>query len=336
MGRDRELEQRIQGLEWQEFERLVYDLVHAEHPEAYRQTPPDCGADVVVPDSGGGGPAVFQVKHYPRSKAAVRKCEDSLRAALNLRPASITFVFSHDLSAKRRRTLEMALVEPFPHIEVRFWTLSKLRALLNKHPTVRDDHFAGTVAGTPTDIEALARAVNMQTRIDRLFSMGAAAGEDDPNFSYEIFYSEGHPPPPLMQEPAVRIDLQRDGRYLRLAAHRRAGRPGVTGVWCFTDDDAGAAAKYEALRAVSRGDHEVAVESGIETKLTTPQSVSRRRCRLSHQSSAGKRAFASHPDREYHSRSSPTEINASSATSPSIRSHRSTGSTAAISDWTGL
>jgi hypothetical protein len=116
----------------------------------------------------------------------------------------------------------------------------------------------------------LARAVNTQTRIDRLFSVAAAAGDDDPNFSYDISYGGGHPPRPLSQEPAVRINLERDGHYLRLAAHRRAGSPGVTGVWYFTDDDAGAIAKHEALRAVGRGDYEVAVESGIEVKLTTP------------------------------------------------------------------
>lgn len=139
MGRHREIEQRIRGLEWPEFERLVYDLIHAEQPAAVRPRPPDSGADVLVPASEGEAPAVFQVKHFI-GRVDWSRCEESLSAARALEPSRVTFVFSRDLTARELRTFQRKLVEPHDDLGVDLWTLSKLRALLEAHTHVRDSH----------------------------------------------------------------------------------------------------------------------------------------------------------------------------------------------------
>jgi hypothetical protein len=61
---NRETELRIAGLEWQEFEQLVFDLAFAQHPGAVKTTPPDLGADTLVFDDGEHGRHVFQAKNY--------------------------------------------------------------------------------------------------------------------------------------------------------------------------------------------------------------------------------------------------------------------------------
>ena len=268
MGRRRELEQRIQGLEWQEFERLVYDLIHAERPDAMRLKPPDSGVDVLVPAAGGIAPAAFQIKHYT-GRMNWKKCEQSLTAALALRPSSVTFVFPQDLSASQLATFDRRLAAAHHGVAVRCWTLSKLCALLDKYPGVRDSHF-GLDVRSRSSLEWLTRALTDQTRIERLLNVAATIGEDDPNFRYEVQVSEMRLPAQLDDESHLTIDLQRDEQHLRLTAKPRHELDGPIAEWAFADDESGAAARHQALREVARGQAEVVVESGVTYRFRHP------------------------------------------------------------------
>lgn len=135
------MELRIAALDPHQFERLVYDLVLVEHPNAIRPRSPDGGADILVPAWRDERALVWQAKHHT-SRIAWDKCEASLATALDrYDPENVTFVFSTDLTQKDLKDFETRLGDR--PVRVELWTLSTLRARLQASPHVYNTYFPG-------------------------------------------------------------------------------------------------------------------------------------------------------------------------------------------------
>jgi hypothetical protein len=139
MSTESELELRIAALDPQQFERLVYDLVRVEHPNAIHPRPPDSGADVFVAGTPDRRALVWQAKRYTR-QISWSKCKISLVAAMaGYDPEIVTFVFPRDLSASELKTFHSRLVADRARVDL--WTLSSLRARLQAVPSLRSRYF---------------------------------------------------------------------------------------------------------------------------------------------------------------------------------------------------
>jgi TIR domain/Histidine-specific methyltransferase, SAM-dependent len=144
MSTESELELRIAALDPHQFERLVYDLVLVEHPNAIRPRVPDGGADVLVPAWRDERALVWQAKHHT-SRIAWGKCEASLAVALDrYDPENVTFVFPTDLTQKDLEVFASRLGDR--PVRVELWTLSTLRARLQASPHVYNTYFPETRA----------------------------------------------------------------------------------------------------------------------------------------------------------------------------------------------
>lgn len=164
MSLNRETELRIAGLEWQEFEQLVFDLAFAEHPGAVKTIPPDLGADTLVFDDGEHGRDVFQAKNY-RERIRWDACVESLDASLAYSPARVTFVFPRDLTGSETKTFDKKLRQRHEGVAIDLWSLSTLRALLDKHPHVL---VGGLPANLSRVLDSLQPKALSANAIDRL------------------------------------------------------------------------------------------------------------------------------------------------------------------------
>jgi hypothetical protein len=77
-----ELELRVAALDAKQFERLVFDLVHDEFPEAKALRAPDMGADTLALASEGQPPRVWQANHFnaePKWTDFARSLQDAIK-----------------------------------------------------------------------------------------------------------------------------------------------------------------------------------------------------------------------------------------------------------------
>lgn len=266
MSTESELELKIQALDHEQFERLVFDLVEAENPDANRLRPPDAGADTLVLGSGSQATSVWQAKHYTRT-IAWTECERSLLDALDrYAPRTLTFVFAKDLTEGQLKSFEMRLraVGALRGAEVSYWGLSNVRTRLQRHPRIRinylghDQQVLLDIAAGKVSPDPLVRAMNVEEEL------GAA----DPGFEYEVELTRRElPEPELTAGDTVSMTFKDGQRTLRVGMRRRKEADGPAAVWGFTDDQRGEDARHAAMLATARGEPEVAIESGFVVAL---------------------------------------------------------------------
>ncbi len=240
---------------------MLYDLIEAEHPDAIRPAAPDAGADVVLwrfpPASGAPGRTeIFQAKHYPKT-IDWDECVTSLKSALGYEPERITFVFSRDLSSKPLKTFKRRLVDPYPQVKVEVWTLSKLRAVLQRHRALRV-RYCGPDQQTLMELLVEQKAPDL---LDRL--LDTARNATDPDFRYTAIVGESAALTPSA-EVWVTLEYQSGDRCLRVLAERTGNsEDAVVAAWGFAHDEEGEGARHEALLAVAGGDEQVVIERGM-------------------------------------------------------------------------
>jgi hypothetical protein len=261
MSAGKELELRIAGLEWQEFERLIFDLVVADEPRAVKPKPPDSGADVLVPATADGRAVVYQVKHYP-NRINWDQCEGSMKAALSFKPERVVFVFPKDLQATEHKTFERRLVKPNPGVEVRSWTLSTIRDRLQRDTEVRIRYFGQDQAAL---LESFVQTTKDESAIDRAFRLEEDFGAEDADFDYTVELGRKLPKaePAVDSGAFVTVEYQRGEQRLRLTAEPRDKNQPPSALWQFHDDEEGQEARLKAMREVGRGDEEVEITTGF-------------------------------------------------------------------------
>jgi hypothetical protein len=267
MSVESELELRIAALDWTQFERLVFDLVLDENPDAVRPRPPDEGADTLVLANEGEPARVWQAKRFTGS-IRWEQCEESLRTAIaSYKPQSVTFVFPKDLTAAQLRSFETRLrtIGAAAGVSVDHWGVSVLRNRLQRNAHVRIRYFGydrqtmmDVAAGRLASADPITQAMNLEE----------AFGADDPGFEYEVELLRGPMPEPrIVAGSSVTIMLREGPRTLRLAVRAREDDSGPVAVWSFDEGERGEAARNAAMLATARGDEEVAIESGFVVQL---------------------------------------------------------------------
>lgn len=262
-----DLERRIQTLDPKAFERLVFDLVLAEHANANALAAPDGGADVLVPAGGGRRARIWQAKrHVPRIKFA--ECEKSLKTAMAIHdPEAVVFVFAKDLTASEARAFEARLRKPGADadVAVSYCGLSALRARVQDNPKLRVRHLS---YDEQTVLDIFASQRSGASAVERTFGLRDFLGAEDPAYEYTIELQTTEFEPRFRPTDRVTLVASDGAQHLRLAANPRSPNAGPVLTWRFTDDEEGQLARERALLAVARGDEEVAVETGFIADLT--------------------------------------------------------------------
>lgn len=266
MSVESELELRIAALDSIQFERLVFDLVLEENPDAVRLRPPDEGADTLVLANEGEPARVWQAKRFT-GRIRWDQCEESLRSAIaGYEPLSVTFVFPKDLTAAQLRSFDsLRAVGEAAGVSVDHWGVSVLRNRLQRNAHIRIRYF-GYDSQTMMDVAAgrLASA----DPITQAMNLEEAFGTDDPGFEYEVELLRGPmPEPTIVAGSSVTILLRNGPRTLRLAVRAREDDSGPVAVWSFAEDERGDAARAAAMLATARGDEEITIESGLVVRL---------------------------------------------------------------------
>ena len=259
MSLNRETELRIAGLEWQEFEQLVFDLAFAEHPGAVKTTPPDLGADTLVFDDGEHGRHVFQAKNY-RERIRWDACVESLDTSLAYGPARVTFVFPKDLNGNEMKSFDRKLLQRHEGVAVHLWSLSTLRALLDKHRHVL---VGGLPANLSRVLDSLQPEASSANAIDRLLDQ--VGDLDDPDFQYAVTSGHGREAPPItpQRDSFISIRAVREQTQMNVLIEPREGVDEPIVGWRFRDDESGHRARMDALRDAGCGEEEVTIQDGI-------------------------------------------------------------------------
>jgi hypothetical protein len=180
-----ELELRIAAFDPAQFERLVYDIVLEENPDAVKLAAPELGADMLVLASDGQPPRVWQAKRFT-GRPNWRQCEKSLRDAIaGYGPQRVTFVFARDLTGPQLKTFEARLVAigAAAGVKVDHWGLSAVRSHLQRSSFLQVRYF-GHDQETMLDITARRRI--HADPVLQAFNVRDAFGLDDPDFEFSV------------------------------------------------------------------------------------------------------------------------------------------------------
>lgn len=273
MDERRRLERDIAALSWQEFQRLIHDLVKKEVPNALPLDPPDGGADTLIPRDGDRVKEVVQAKHYARpSRIKWSECRSSLEAALESHePERITFAFSRNFTAKEERDFREKLVDPFPHVDVRVWTLDEIIDRLDRHPDLKKRYFGREHEET---LDSILRAIEHGNKVEtgadlikRTHSLAVFAEEHDRDFTYVTSGGGASMREPLWEElPFMTMTVKDETTTVRVDAWARGRADVPPAAFSFTSDQEGREALGHAREQLARG-HDAVLRSGLRFQV---------------------------------------------------------------------
>ncbi len=271
------LRERIKTMPPERFEQLVYELAHREDERVERLEHPDGGADTILPRRQGKAERVWQAKRYPRD-INWRECEKSLADALKRwQPAHVTFAFPRDLSETLRASFDKRLVSHPDAVaakaSVDHWNLSRIMALLGRHRDLAHRFWPDLEPQTDRLDRVIKAGGKLETAED-LVERAQAFGEfsdRDPDFKTTVT-SGGldTEAPDFKTLPYMTLAIRGESAQVHVATWVRDGAEVEPPSLAFTEDEAGQAARMEAVRTLAVGET-ATVTGGFRVAVVAPE-----------------------------------------------------------------
>lgn len=274
--REELLRRQIKVMPPARFEQLVFELARREDESVQRLVHPDGGADVVLGDA--DKRRVWQAKRYP-DDINWKECEKSLDDAIaRWSPQHVTFAFARDFSDPVEASFRDRLVARGKDagIPVDAWTLSEIVRRLGENQDIKERFFGSEQASL---LESLQRVIDaggvVQSGgdlVSRLNSLGDYTGRRDPNFEYSLTSVGSQRELAWEEPPYLTLQVGDKRRTVELSTWAREGADVAVPSFSFNHDEAGQAARSNAVRALARGEA-ATVESGGVLTFHMPELV---------------------------------------------------------------
>lgn len=269
----------LAGLDEDDFEELVHQLVRVEFPAAEKLDRPDGGADTLLPAASAGSyERCWQAKRHT-GRIRWDDCIDSLEAALAHWPGlkQVTFCLPQNLNAPKRKTFEARLVKPYrDRVRVDHWGKSELvHRLLEERAAAIANHYFKLDQESEAALRRAALAGGIldttSDAVDRTRTIGSFMAVRDPFFAYAISTHEtGKPGPPLTPGAAIRLTFHNENSSVSIdaspATPDAVARYGPAGKLHFAEDAVGRSAEEQFRHALQHGEA-VEIDAGISLEF---------------------------------------------------------------------
>jgi hypothetical protein len=274
--REELLRRQIKVMPPPRFEQLVFELARREDGSAQRLVHPDGGADTVA------GPEddrrVWQAKRYP-DQINWSECEKSLDSAIaRWSPNRITFVFARDFSDPVEASFQERLVVAGRKAgaTVDAWTLSEIVRRLDDNQNLKERFFGSEQAPLMDQLQRVIETGGVvqsgSDLVSRVAKLGDYTDHRDPDFEYSLTPIPGERELTWDDPPYLTLEVGDNRRRVQLSTWVREGADVADPSFSFNDDEAGQAARWEAVRQLARGDA-ATVESGVVLRFHVPELV---------------------------------------------------------------
>lgn len=269
----------LSGLDEDDFEELVHQLVRVEFPAAEKLDRPDGGADTLLPAASAGSyERCWQAKRHT-GRIRWDDCVNSLEAALAHWPGlrQVTFCFPQNLNAPKRKTFEARLVKPYrDRVRVDHWGKSELvHRLLEERAAATANHYFKLDQENEAALRRAALAGGIldttSDAVERTHTIGSFMAVRDPFFAYAISTHEtGKPGPPLTPGAAIRLTFHNENNSVSIdaspATPDAVARYGPAGKLHFAEDAVGKSAEERFRHALQHGEA-VEIDAGISLEF---------------------------------------------------------------------